>query len=159
HPGRGDPPQEGRPQPKAGAARTDLNGAPLPRGVLARFGTPWERSATLSHLAFSHDGKFLILAADFGYLRLWDVATGLEVGRFLGEACDHILAMAPSPDGKRVATSQISRVGRVVAVWDVAARKRLWWRADSATSIAFSPDGGLLAAGTDSGAIVLRDAA
>src|ERR1700722_8380194 len=58
--------------------RADLNGEPLPRGAVARFGSLRLRQKNgVDRVAFSNDGK---LIASIGWydndICLWDVATG-----------------------------------------------------------------------------------
>ena len=79
-----------------------------------------------------------------GQLKLWDPATGKEVGECPG-CKDSPSALAFSPDGKRLAAAGFGPV----RVWDVAARKliaALEGLGDQVWTLAFSADGGRLAA-------------
>ncbi len=97
-------------------------------------------------LAYSSDGKLLATGGhgNDGDWKLWEVATGKELRRVETGAGVHTVAF--SPDGKALAATQGD--GRI-ALWDVATGKEL--RAlkgadGSATAVAFSPDGRLVAA-------------
>jgi WD40 repeat protein len=65
-----------------------------------------------------------------------------------------------SPDGRRLAAPGCCRPGSKIEVWDARSGEReLSATVDGyATTIAFSPDGGLLGAGTESGKVVLLNA-
>ena len=52
-------------------------------------------------VAFTPDGKQLISAASDGDIRIWEVPSGKELGKIAGPK-EGILALALSPDGKRV---------------------------------------------------------
>jgi WD40 repeat protein len=104
----------------------------------------------LTGLAFSPNGKVLLAAGDGGPIKLWEVATGKEVWSFKAhvtpEGGGGPCCLAFAPDGKTFATAGTEPY---VRIWDFAARKEVAnYRFDlyPIGSVAFSPDGKLLAA-------------
>lgn len=97
-------------------------------------------------VAYAPDGRTLATASWEGLVNLWDADTGV-LRRRLGERAGGV-ALAYSPDGKWLATGGL---GGIVRVWDVetGAMVRDWKTGDRVVySVAFSPDGGAVAAGT-----------
>jgi WD40 repeat protein len=101
------------------STRTDLFGDPLPPGAIVRFGTVrFRHHARIHCLALSPDGKTVATAGGQSsrgigqVIRLWDRATGREVGQLLGlEDSPGVIAF--SPDGKKLA----SVVGMALHEW------------------------------------------
>jgi RNA polymerase sigma factor (sigma-70 family) len=94
-------------------------------------------------LAYSPDGKLLAGGCTVGVVCLWDAASGEEVRR-LRDHKGEVRGLAFSADGMRLATGDTA----AVRLWDPRTGKLLhtWTGADSC-SLAFSPDGTLLASG------------
>ena len=121
------------------------------------------KSGSVNSVAFSPDGTKLAWAD-----RLWDVETKQQLDILKDKG---LFEVAFSPDGKILAATGISAIGRtrsgVIKLYDVetgqlintlAATQRTKWNASSkrVSSIAFSPDGQLLASGSaDDGTIKL----
>jgi WD40 repeat protein len=110
----------------------------------------WSSSKAVSEevhaLAFSVDGKLLACASQDPCVCVWDSRDGKQVARF-AEHTDTALSVAFSPDGKLLASGDIS--GRVF-LYELGECKTIdlfepggWVR-----SLAFSPDGKMLMAGT-----------
>ena len=108
-------------------------------------------------LVFSPDGKTLVSTGPAAYL--WDVASGKE--RLKIEAPrNRLYPIALSPDGKTLASGHSYDDARVF-LWDTATGKqRLQLEGDNyPLSVAFSPDGHLLASGDTHGTIRFWDTA
>lgn len=108
-------------------------------------------------LAMSPDGKRLAAAGDGPAIRLWEVATGKETAQLTGHT-DWIVSLAFHPEGKQLASGGYDGL---VRLWDLAeAKKTAEFAAkpppaantppgppNVVWSLAFSPDGKLLAVG------------
>lgn len=104
--------------------------------------------------AFTPDGTGVVTAWGGGEIRLWDATTGLLTKDDFARGTHAILAVAVSPDGKRVATGNIR--GNI-GVWEldktVASGDKPWRdfsHGSRVLSLQFSADGrGLLSASRD----------
>jgi RNA polymerase sigma factor (sigma-70 family) len=148
-----DPPkpvEEAEPGPAFAKAATDLHGDPLPAGAVARLGTiRFRHGSRVNCASVSPDGKRLATAGRDGNVRLWDVATGREVG-VLTKGRTNLCCAVFSPDGKALAVGD----EEMIRLWDVAARRVLWEQNQERgqNDLAFAPDGrSLTAAGPDGG--------
>jgi WD40 repeat protein len=129
--------------------------------LIGRVVQPAERSAWITALAFSADGRTVATGHDDGRLRFADAATRA----FLGEIQAHpespvkkaVSAIAFSPDGKFVATAGEDLV---VRVWDADTHRpagELRSHTDRVPALAWHPGGELLvSAGWDTSARVWR---
>ncbi len=123
-------------------------------------------------LALSADGSLLAIASPNVPVRLWDVAAAQEL-RQLGAPPTPAGPLAPapfppvvfrgltqmafSPDARTLVTAS----GWELVVWEVATgrdRMRMARPTMQVGRVAISPDGGLLAVGTMTGAVLLLDA-
>ena len=93
-------------------------------------------------LAVTPDARTVVLATAYGFIRLWDLATGKEL---LADDESHnapVHSLAFAPDGKTLASAAES--GQVF-LWDVPGKRRGAILPGEARSLMFSPDGKRLA--------------
>jgi WD40 repeat protein len=135
----------------------------------------------LKALAFSSDGKTLASGDAQATVRIWDVGTRREVHRIDMKSGPDELALAFSPDGRTLACAgawndssflpkgginiqgveMTPKDGYLVLLWDVATGKevrRLTGLTADIGSVAFSPDGRLVAAASRDGRIARWEA-
>lgn len=111
--------------------------APLPKGAVARVGSPvWNMGRDVNALVFSRDGKLLVSASDDFTVRILEVATGREKLR-IGLWAAKLTDVALSPDGNMLAAASKDAVW----VWDAKTGERIQ-RIDSGQRwVIFAPDG------------------
>ena len=101
-------------------------------------------SGEIQGVAISPDGRRVLTGGNDG-ARLWDVATGREVRRFLDttDVLNHVSAVAFSPDGDMALTAS----GFQAILWDIATGRevrRFRGHTNYIESLAFSSDGSRL---------------
>jgi WD40 repeat protein/serine/threonine protein kinase len=118
--------------------------------------------AEVNSLAFSRQGEWIAAAIADGTIKILNSRTG-EVIQTL-PAHDSVFSVAFHPEGRYLASTGMDekKVGKV-KVWDWAAAKEVFTRPSGAEHnrgtaycVAFSPDGGRLAVGSD-GAVYIWD--
>jgi tetratricopeptide (TPR) repeat protein len=112
-------------------------------------------------LAFQPDGQVLASGDYSGLVRLWDTATGREIGRPLAQG-EIVLSLTYSPDGKILAVGLAEdNTGKPgVRLWDTVTRKPIGVLMSSHRSvnrIEFRPDGRALLAESNEPAMRLYD--
>jgi WD40 repeat protein len=112
---------------------------------------------TVDQLLFSPDGTWLVVRAGPSLL-VWD---GRDLGRkprkVRGASKGHFTGLAFHPGGRYLAATSNDRTVRLydTATWQPA--HSYAWDAGRMRSVAFSPDGCLAAAGSDTGQVVVWD--
>lgn len=99
-------------------------------------------AAAVKSVAFVGDG-LVASGGDDNLVILWDRATGALRHRLEGHE-GRIMAVAPSPDGARLATASWDRR---IGIWDVASGELIRWiegHEGNVNDVAFSADGGRL---------------
>jgi WD40 repeat protein len=96
-----------------------------------------------------------------GAVRIWDARTGRMLRR-LGDPGQQVMAVAISPDARRIAAGCATQSGKgALHLWDAATGALLWSMNDhdrEVLSLAFAPDGASLATGAADGLVKIRDA-
>ncbi len=112
------------------------------------LGEPLAAAGAVSSVAISPDGSKLAAAGD-GALRLWDVASRESSDAFVLQHRAPVTGVAFSPDGSKLAATDAG----ALRLWRVESGDELEHLAtvDSWASVAFSPDGYILAAGGNEG--------
>ena len=119
-----------------------------------------ELPVSMFDLKFSPDGKWLAAAGVDKIVYIYDTKTWKISRRFVGQP-EMISALAISADGSRLASGGFNEITLKkpvkVLIWDVATGKtvRTFDAPQRVTSVAFSPDGKLVAASTSTKTIDL----
>ena len=110
--------------------------------------------AGVTVVAFSRDGKHLASGHRDGAVKVWDAQTGQEEAVALKGHTNVVNSLAFSPDSKRLASANFDQTA-TVKVWDVQSGQEertltTQGREPNGNAlVTFSPDGKLLAAGSD----------
>jgi WD40 repeat protein len=134
------------PSPRAMYALTHALDQARPVGTLAG-------DAAVDVVTFDADGGLLATADSSGTVRVWDVDAGSPVGevRIASEEAATIWSAVFSPTDRNLIAFVDS--GGTTTLWDLAANTVVWQEDWRPTSLAFSPDGTLLAGGHESNGV------
>lgn len=119
-------------------------------------------SFPINTVCVSPDGKQILSSGDDGTIRIWDIGTRKEVNNFPAEKVSSgvvypVTGVAYSPDGKTFISGQKTSLPKL---WDTSlgrVMKRVSQKTAGIYSLAFSPNGNLIALGTY-GSISICDA-
>lgn len=113
----------------------------------------------VSSVTLSQDARLLATVDSLGRLDLWETVSGRRISRLKTTAITREVAF--SPTGRLLAAVVEIGSENAVEVWDLAPRKSLGrfhgTHAGQLLAIAFSPDGGTLAASADDGTPIIWD--
>jgi WD40 repeat protein len=112
------------------------------------LGNPVEQQSAINAVAFSPDGKNVLIGNCDGTARLWQAVTGLPPGKALEHQHGQVESVAFSPNGQFILTGNFDGVARL---WDVATGLPVGKRISDQlgiTAVAFSPDGKTILTGS-----------
>jgi hypothetical protein len=153
------------------AAGKDLHGDPLPPGAVARLGTLRFRHPSwgIIDVAVTADGETIVTAGTEHDVCVWEMSTGRLLRRFpTGDLYARALALSPGGQlvalaGRRWVDNTVPTVGTVqlrnAFTGQVVRALEVKDERIDYCSLAFSPDGKLLASLTDTGVLRLTEVA
>jgi WD40 repeat protein len=128
-----------------------------------------DQEGSVTAIAFSRDGSYLVSGSIEGELRLWDVASGASRALALANPFEtragklftsdrEVYAVACSPDGRHVISGFADATLRL---WEVASgtSRAFEGHGDAVHAVAFSPDGRHVASGSADGTLRLWEVA
>jgi WD40 repeat protein len=112
----------------------------------------------VNSVAFSPDGKRIVSGGYDKTIRLWDVATGTQIGEPLRGHMRWVTSVAFSPDGKQIVSGSFDNT---IRLWDAATGTQIGepplGHKGAVLSVAFSPDGKRIVSGSEDKTIRIWD--
>jgi RNA polymerase sigma factor (sigma-70 family) len=119
-----DPPKPVQQIAKVNSKMDEL-GDPLPEGAVARLGSlRFNHGDGLSNIRFSSDGK-TVFSFGGGICRLWEAATGKQLGQSAWGQPHWEDDVVVQPDGKTLIAVGQETFGDTLRVWDIAQGKEI----------------------------------
>ncbi len=133
------------------AATAQIWDATIPEALGHEIGNPMRHpQGAVTSASFSRDGRRVVTASDDKTARVWDAATGQQIGRSLRHNGPVLVALfSPDEEGERVVTGSADSTARV---WDAATGRPLanpLRHAGPVNTAAFSPNGLWVVTGSD----------
>ena len=106
-------------------------------------------TSCVTSVAVSPKDKYIVSGSYDNTIRIWDFATGRQIGESIVEHYGIVRSVAFSPDGNRVVSGSDDRT---IRIWDVASCKQIGEPLEGHTaevlSVTFSPDGKRVVSGS-----------
>lgn len=126
----------------------------LPAWFITTFDPLYKFSGFVNGVVFSPDGRFALSGATDKTVRLWSVATGKEIKRFIGHK-SVVKSVTFSPDGELVLSGSRDKTLRLWSVATGKEIKRFTGHVGYVESVAFSPDGQFVLSSSNDGTLRL----
>ncbi|KAL0945602.1 hypothetical protein HGRIS_014986 [Hohenbuehelia grisea] len=149
-------------------AQTYFNGFLKPVTISERNEASWPSlepltivvNSGVTCISFAHDSTRIASGSNDKTIRLWDAATGEQIGAPLSGHASDVTSVTFSPDGNRIASGSDDKT---IRLWDAATGEQIGAPLSGhdrlVASVAFSPDGTRIASGSYDNTIRLWDAA
>ncbi|AFZ13790.1 serine/threonine protein kinase with WD40 repeats [Crinalium epipsammum PCC 9333] len=114
-----------------------------------RLTTLNDQRKEIRYVTFSRDGNTLASASNDNTIKIWDIATAQDIGTFKDESEKYISSLAISQNSQTLANVTW---GKNITIWNMINHEKIGniqVESDSFIAIAISPDGQILASGTN----------
>ena len=106
--------------------------------------------------SLSPDGKYIVSASNDNTVRIWDAATGMQVGSPLEGHTEAVLSASFSPDGKYIVSASSDKT---VRIWDAATGRQVGSPFEEHTnavySAFFNPDGKYIVSASNDNTVLI----